>query len=290
MHIRPTRRPDGTLADHVPRYRQFMPALMPTRTESAVYFDQHIQAAEAEQLIAAIRREHPELHVTVFDLVLWALARTFHRHPALNRFVAGGRVYQRDGVWISFTAKTAFDESGTLVEVKRRFDPAESFLDMVRAVHDETARLRSGEQSLTDKELDLFLRLPPPLRRGVVRLASAANAWNLLPRSFIDEDPFFASAFVTNLGTFGIDAAFHHLYEYGTIPLFCAVGAVHDEVVVENGVPAVARVASIKFNYDERVEDGMYAARALDDFREMVEHPCAAIAPPAPPLLATREA
>jgi pyruvate/2-oxoglutarate dehydrogenase complex dihydrolipoamide acyltransferase (E2) component len=246
---------------------------MPTRTESAVYFDQNLRVAEAEQLIASIRHEHPQLHVTVFDVVLWALARTFDLHPRLNRFVAGGRVYQREGVWISFTAKTELSDRGTLIEIKRRFDPAQPFLEMVRDLKEATARARSGAQGLADKELAIFLRLPPSLRRGVVRLAAAANAFNLLPRAFVEGDPFFASAFVTNLGSFGLDAAFHHLYEYGTIPLFCALGAIHDEVVAEEGRPTVQRVISVKFSYDERVEDGLYAARALEDFRAMVEHP-----------------
>ena len=37
--------------------------------------------------------------------------------------------------------------------------------------------------------------------------------------------------------------------------------------------PVVAHVASVKFAFDERVEDGLYAAHALDDFRRLVEHP-----------------
>lgn len=275
MRLLPTiaRRADGVLAEGVPKYRQFMPALMPTRTESAVYLDQRVRVAEAEQLVASLRLQEPELRPTVFDVVLWALARTFHLHPRLNRFVAGGRVYQRDGIWISFTAKTEMSDDGVLVEVKQRFDPDASFAEMVRSVHAATGRARNGDRTLADQELDLFLHLPPLLRRGVVHLAAAANAYGLLPSSFVDGDPFFASAFVTNLGSLGMDAAFHHLYEYGTIPLFCAVGAIHDEVVAEGGEPAVARVASIKLTYDERVEDGLYAARALDDFRELLEHP-----------------
>jgi hypothetical protein len=149
---------------------------------------------------------------------------------------------------------------------------------MVRDLKTTTSEARSGSQGLADKELQLFLHLPPSLRRGVVRLAAAANAWNLLPRTFVEADPFFASVFVTNLGTFGLDAAFHHLYEYGTIPLFCALGAVRDEVVVADRQPTVQPVASIKFTFDERVEDGLYAAHALEDFRTMVERPTAVLA------------
>jgi len=257
-----------------------MPALMPTRTESAVYFDQEVRTEGAEQFVAATRAAHPELHPTFFHVVLWAMARMFAQHPHLNRYVAGGRVYERDGIWISFTAKTALTEEGTLVEVKHRFDPEQSFAGLVADLQEETTRAREGANGLVDRELELFLHLPPTLRRGVVRLASRANAWGWLPRSFVDGDPFFASAFVTNLGSVGLDAAFHHLYEYGTIPIFCALGKIHDSVVVENGRPTVARVASLKFTYDERVEDGLYAAHALADFCRVLELPAEAAIPP----------
>ena len=168
-------------AQDVPAYRRFMPALMPTRTESAVYFDQQVRTQQAEHFLAATREAHPELHPTFFHLVLWAMAQMFDRHPRLNRFVAGGRLYQRDGIWISFTAKTALSEEGTLVEVKHRFDPREPFADLVGELQQETTQARSGAHGLADRELELFLHLPPRARRGVVRLASLANAWRLLP-------------------------------------------------------------------------------------------------------------
>jgi hypothetical protein len=266
-------RPDGTAVGDAPGYRRFMPALMPTRNGSAVYFDQRIRADETERFLAAVRESHPELHPTLFHVVLWSLARMFDRHPHLNRFVAGGRLYQRNSITIAFTVKSELTDDGTLLEVKHCFDPAQPFVDLVRDLQAEVASSRHGQQGLADRELELFLRLPPVLRRGVVRVASAANAWSLLPRSFIDGDPFFASAFVTNLGSVGLDAAFHHLYEYGTIPIFGALGKVHETVEVEDGHPVVERTASMKFTFDERIEDGLYAARAIADFRTMVEHP-----------------
>lgn len=265
-------RSDGVVAN-APGYRRFMPALMPTRNGSAVFFQQQIRVDGAERFVEATRAANPDLHPTVFDVLLWALARTFDRHPRINRFVAGGRLYQRDGVWISFTAKTELNDQGTLVEVKHRFDTDQPFPELVRDLQQAIADARAGAEGLADKELDLFLHLPPLLRRGVVRAASGANALNLLPRAFIEGDPFFASAFVSNLGSVGLDAAFHHLYEYGTIPVFCTLGRIHDEVVAEDGRPTVARVATVRFTYDERVEDGMYAGHALDDFKAWVEHP-----------------
>jgi hypothetical protein len=259
--------------EDAPGYRRFMPALMPSRNGSVVYFDQRLRVEETERFIAAIRDAEPDLHPTLFHVVLWALARMFDRHPRINRFVAGGRLYQRDAITIAFTVKSELTDEGTLLEVKHRFDPEQPFVDLVRDLQAAVASTRGGAQGLADRELGLFLRLPPPLRRGVVRLASGANAMNLLPGAFIEGDPFFASAFVTNLGSVGLDAAFHHLYEYGTIPIFGALGKVHETVEVEDGRPVVARTASMKFTYDERVEDGLYAAGAIADFQAMVEHP-----------------
>lgn len=271
------RRPDAVPAD-APGYRRFMPALMPTRNGSAVYLEQRVRVDEAERFVTATREAHPDLHPTVFHVLLWALAQTLHRHPRINRFVAGGRLYQREDIWISFTAKTELSDTGTLVEIKHRFDPDQPFAELVTELEGAVAGARSGSTGAVDRELALFLHLPPVLRRGVVRLAGAANGLNLLPRGFIEADPFFASAFVTNLGSVGLDGAFHHLYEYGTIPIFCAFGRIHDDVVAEDGQPVVARMATVRFTYDERVEDGLYAAEALEDFRSLLEHPTSAAA------------
>ena len=52
-------RPDGRLAAGVPGYRRFMPALMPGRNESIVYFDQRLRVDAAERLVAAIRADAP---------------------------------------------------------------------------------------------------------------------------------------------------------------------------------------------------------------------------------------
>jgi hypothetical protein len=257
-------RPDGVPAEPVAPYRRFMPALMPTRGASAVYFEHRVRL---DKTMAFLDRHDG---ATVFHVVVWALVRTLAERPRLNRFVAGGRHWQRDGIWISYTAKTAFDDDAPLVELKRRFDPDASFADVVKLVHEDVALARSpsggAAPSSTDKELALLLKLPHTLRRAAVLAVNRVDALGLLPKSWIEPDPFFASVFVTNLGSIGIDAAFHHLYDYGNIPIFCAIGKITDD---HAGVPHL----TLRFTYDERVEDGFYAAKALDRLRAYVEDP-----------------
>jgi hypothetical protein len=110
-----------------------------------------------------------------------------------------------------------------------------------------------------------FLRLPAPLLRLAVRLQRVLDGWNLLPWALIKDDPLYASAFIANLGSVGLDAAYHHLYDYGTIPIFVTMGRVQRAPLVrDDGSVASDEVFRLRYTYDERVEDGFYAARALE--------------------------
>lgn len=105
-------------------------------------------------------------------------------------------------------------------------------------------------------------------------LVRKLDDWNLLPHAFTRPDPMYASAFIANLGSLKLDAAYHHHYEYGNIPIFVTVGRVHDAVVARADVTVGTRKEVVlKWNFDERIEDGLYAARALELLRARLAAP-----------------
>jgi hypothetical protein len=138
--------------------------------------------------------------------------------------------------------------------------------EMVDGLHAGLAEGRSGRKSSSDREVDLLLRLPPPLVRLLVALVRGVDALGLLPLAMTRNDPMYASAFVANLGSVGLDAGYHHLWEYGNIPIFCVVGRVTPG-------PDGRRSVTLKWSYDERVEDGLYCARSLEIIRGLIEAP-----------------
>lgn len=267
-------RPDGTRCKDVPATRRIMPFIMRTRTECAVYFEQEIDLGETLPFIAAFNEAHPDTRVTVFHVFLWAAVRAIHARPRLNRFVMGGKLWQRDGIWVSYSAKKALRDDAPIVVLKRRFDPAMSFEELVRFVYGDLSEGRSDRKSHVDKELALFLSLPATLLRAGVSLLRWLDDWNLLPGSFIHPDPMYASLFVANLGSVKLDSAYHHLYEWGTIPVFAVIGRTRTVTTLDaGGAPRTRQVCSIKYTLDERVEDGLYCARALELLRDLIEHP-----------------
>ena len=258
------KRADGRVVDDVPAYRQVMPYIMRGRNESAVLMEQEIDLSGTFRFVDGFNRRG-DLSIKVFDILMWAAVQTLSRFPRLNRFVAGGRLYQRDGIWLSYSAKKEMVQKSPVIVLKRRFDAQESFSQMVRAMQGQLTEGRSSGKSYTDNELELVLKLKGLPLRVLLAIERLGDAFGVLPRSYIDNDPLFASAFVTNLGSLGLDAAYHHLYEYGTISMFCTMGRVRDE----DGTPRV----TLKYSYDERVEDGFYAHKALEHLRALVQDP-----------------
>src|SRR5262245_30137060 len=101
------KRPDGKLVTGESPVRRMIPYLMPTRTESAVYHDEHYDLTRTRPWLDEWNKAHGQ-RATLFHLFLWACGRALHERPGLNRFVSGGNIYQRDGAHISFAAKRAF--------------------------------------------------------------------------------------------------------------------------------------------------------------------------------------
>ncbi len=277
MPIRP--RPDGTPVAPLHPLRRIMPFIMPTRTECFVLFEQRIAVEPARALLAEVNaRRPPERPVTLFHLVLRGIGVVLAEFPRLNRFVAGSRLYDRHGIWLSFSGKKRLERDAPLFTAKLRFDPAEPLDAMVDRIHATLGEERSGRPTAAEREAGGFLRLPAPVLRLGTRVLRRLDGWNLLPASFIAGDPLYASAFVANLGSVGLDAAFHHLYEYGTIPIFVTMGRIHRApVVLDDGRVESRAVFALRYTYDERVEDGFYAARALERLQALLEAPAALV-------------
>jgi hypothetical protein len=270
-------RSDGIPVAPLHPLRRIMPFVMPTRTECFVLFEQQIDVAPARAFLAATNAARdPERPITLFHLVLRAVGLALTEFPRLNRFVAGSRLYERRGIWLSFSGKKRLERDAPLFTAKLRFDAGEPLGAMVDRIYAALGEERSGRPTATEKEVLGFLRLPAPLLRAGVRVLRRLDAWNLLPASFIAGDPMYASVFVANLGSVGLDAAFHHLYEYGTIPIFVTMGRLHRApVVADDGRVESREVFALRYTYDERVEDGFYAARALERLRAFLEAPAA---------------
>jgi hypothetical protein len=255
-------------------YRRMMTFLMRGRNESAVYFEQRLDLTRTLSWLAEhnARAASPARgRATLFHLILHGLASVLHDRERLNRFTIGSRTYQRTGVFLSFAAKKGMTDDAPLATIKRRFSRGERFDALVRELTTEIGGARSHAPSAMDRELAAALALPELALSPALALLRRLYAWGLAPRGLVDTDPLYTSMFVANLGSLKIDAAFHHLYEHGNCPLFVTIGQVTPP-------PSPSPQVTLRYTFDERVEDGLYCARALQLFQQRLEDPAAWLA------------
>lgn len=275
------RRSDGDLVTDENPVRRMIPYLMRGRNESAVYHDEWVDLSRARPWLREYNRAHQDDPVTLFHLCLFAIGRGFHAKPGMNRFIAGGKIYQRKGVWLSFAAKRQFDEKAALVTIKLPFYADEPFPQTVRRIKEAIGEGRSDKVRMVDKEVKLALALPGPILRAALACLRFLDRVNLMPSSMIASDPMYSSAFVANLGSVGIDRTYHHLYEWGTASLFCVIGPPKKTLVVgPDDQPVVKEMLELRWSFDERINDGFYCALALRAFAKIIDDPEKHIGPP----------
>ena len=245
--------------------RAIMPFIMPQRAGAIVQFEQELDVTGAQAFCDEATSRGEKL--TVFHVFTYAAVQTLAARPRLNRFTSGGHIYQRRQIELSFTVKKSLNDDAAMGAIKRRFDPHADFAGHLERLGSGVREGRSSEKNQTDKELSFFLRLPAFLLALSVTLARWLDAHNVLPRALIESDPLYCSVFVANLGSVGLDAVFHHLYEWGNCPIFAALGRVRE---VERG-GVMRKFVTVKYTFDERIEDGLYCARSLEHLRKIVE-------------------
>jgi pyruvate/2-oxoglutarate dehydrogenase complex dihydrolipoamide acyltransferase (E2) component len=265
------RRPDGDPVRDEHPVRRIMPYLMRGRNESAVYQETVYRVVRARAWMRAYNRNHPQ-RATLFHLLAYACSQALHARPRLNRFVSGGRLYQRRGVQVAFVAKKEFRDEGDEATVKLETQPREPFSAFSARLSALVDEARDTSRAV-DREIGLVMALPGPLVTLLVALARLLDRWNLFPGFMIKSDPMYSSLFLANLGSVGVSDAFHHLYEYGNVSIFGAVSAVRRAAFVERDEVVVADALSVRWTFDERIDDAFSAARSLLLVQHVMEDP-----------------
>jgi hypothetical protein len=262
------RRPDATLVRDAGTMRTFMPYVSPRRNDSVFYLPQDIDVEAALEFLEKRNRERPpERPITLFHLFLRSCAQALELRPGVNRFVKGGKLWQRDGAYLTFSAKREIKDGSPMVTIKRRCHARTETLDeMVDDMYGKLKPARAGRRSTSDKEMGLLLRMPGFVIRAAVGLSQLADRFGLLPRAMIESDPLYTSAFIANLGSVGHPAGWHHVWEYGTCSIFGVMGRVWTSHTGRRTMTAC-------WTYDERIEDGLYSAGALAGIQERIESP-----------------
>jgi len=224
-------RPDGKRLRDIDPFMQFFPFIMKNRNESAIYFKQEIDITAVKAFLhernrASVSKGGKGIKLTLFHVVLAALVRVIAERPQINRFVVGRRIYQRDSIKLAFVMKREFKDDAKEEIVVMDFAPEDTLDTLSDKLQKEIYRIRSEAKKDDVKRsgivnwFNVLMLLPRFVLQGFVSFVTWLDYHGWLPSFVVDLSPLHTSVFISNLGSLGIDAPFHHLYEFGTTPFF----------------------------------------------------------------------
>ncbi|MBR6229065.1 MAG: 2-oxo acid dehydrogenase subunit E2 [Eubacterium sp.] len=265
---------DGKLIRDLDSLHFIMPFIYPNRCDNEAYISQVMDLTAAEKYLEKKNKDNDGYHYTLFQLVITALFKTLILRPKMNRFIVNNSLYQRTQISASFAVKREFKDSGEeglAFVYGNRADTLETIHDkMYREIYE--ARNVSGGNA-TEK-MDVFNVLPRFIGRRIVKTLCWLERHGKMPESLTKGDPCYASVFVTNLGSIGMDAGYHHLANWGTNSIFVVLGEMKKRPFTDqNGKTKMKTSVDMGFTLDERIADGYYYSRTVKLFKYLLEHP-----------------
>lgn len=281
-------RNDGFLIRNLEPMTKVIPYIMTSKSDSWVLFDDKIDITHTQEFIREMRQEQiPGL--TLYQLVFAAMVRTISQVPQINRFARNGRIYARNHIKFSMVVKKGMSLEGERTQLMTFFDPEDTLKDVVNKVNADLAKIdrstSSVEEDANKTDFDMlelaFAHIPSVFLKLAFGLVKWADKHGWLPRAIVDLSPFHTTAFITNMGSFGMDAVFHHIYELGTLSVFGAIG--NKETVYEtqrDGSVKRKVYLHVKFVVDERITDGFSYGLAFKSIRSLISKPEKLLLPP----------
>ena len=240
------------------------------------FFEESFEITQIDRYIRQKRREGlTDFGIT--HVLLAAYVRGVAKYPQLNRFINGQKVYSRgEDIQYCMVIKKEMSVDSPDTSIKVHLNPRDTAKDVYEKLNAAVESVKATKE--LDSNLDSLIMLlnliPSVVLKFTVWLLKLLDYFGLLPKFLLELSPFHGSLFFTSMGSLGIPPIYHHLYDFGNLPVFGAFGCKRKAVeVLEDGTIVPRKYIDCKFVLDERIVDGYYYAAFFKYYRRLMRNP-----------------
>ena len=239
-------------------------------------FEESFEITNIDRYIRQKRREGLK-DFGITHVLLAAYIRGIAKYPQLNRFVSGQKVYSRgEDIQYCMVVKKEMRTDSPDTSIKVHLSPYDTAKDVYEKLNAAVSSVKSTQE--LDSSLDgliMALNLIPGIfLKFTVWFLKLLDYFGMLPRFLLELSPFHGSLFFTSMGSLGIRPIYHHLYDFGNLPVFGAFGMKRRaNEITDEGEVVQRKYVDVKFVLDERIVDGYNYATFFKYYRRLLAHP-----------------
>ena len=263
---------DGYLVRTAPPMSKLMPYLMKVRADSQNQFEEKIDITHIEKYLAEKKKEG-YTDMSLLHVILAAYVRVVCERPAINRFIAGQKIYHRNKIECLMTIKKDMSLDGLDTCIKVEFDPRDNIYNVYKKFQKTVVEAKNADGDF-ESIVGTLVKLPGLVLRAAIGILRFMDYFGKLPKALQKISPFHGSMIITSMGSLGIAAIYHHLYDFGHLPLFLSYGKIFSkEVTTIDGEKEKHHFITFRVVTDERICDGFYYASAFKQMMRYLNHP-----------------
>ena len=263
---------DGRLVRTLPAMSYVAPYIMKVRSDSQNHFDDVVDITNIEKYLAEKKKEG-YTDMSLLHVILAAYLRVLSERPGLNRFIAGQKIYHRNKIECLMTIKKDMTLEAPDTCIKVEFDPRDNIYNVYKKFQ-KTVIEAKNEDGDFENVVGALVKLPGLVLRFIVSMLRLLDYFGKLPKALHKVSPFHGSMIITSMGSLGIPAIHHHLYDFGHLPIFISYGRMYSqEVTLLDGTKENHHFVTLKVVTDERICDGFYYASAMKQLKRYLNHP-----------------
>ncbi len=263
---------DGRRLRTLPAMHYLEPYLMKVRADSQNQFEAEIDIHNAELYLASKKKEG-YTDMSLLHVILAAYVRVVCERPGIHRFIAGQRIFHRNKIECLMTIKKdmSLDAPDTCIKVE--FDPRDNIYNVYKKFQ-RTVIEAKNEDGDFESIVGKLVKLPGLVLRFAIGFLRFLDYFGKMPKALAKISPFHGSMIITSMGSLGIPAIYHHLYDFGHLPIFVSYGKMFTkEVTTIDGEKENHHFVTFKVVTDERICDGFYYASAFKQMMRYLNHP-----------------
>ena len=248
--------------------------LKPNRCDSDVYINQKMDVTKLVEYIEKKKKEGKEY--TYFHAFMTAIGATIYNRPKLNRFVTNRHVYEHNEIIISFVAKISFDDKSEEIMVMIPIEENDNIDSISKKIKNKVDSIRNkkSKKEGANSAIDIIGKLPNIIRIPLVGIFKWCDKHDILPKSLVQDNLYYSSIIVSNLGAIKCGAIYHNLTNFGTCSSLATMGEIKkEEVINKNNKKEIRSICEFGINLDERIADGYYFAKSVTLLQYIFDNP-----------------